>query len=84
MDTYTQKRSLLDILYAAYMEGRSSVKSEAKAYFDQLDSIIGDLPLEENDRLNNLICDLCIFHERFAFIEGVRVGGALVREMSEQ
>ena len=79
-----QDDTVLDLLYRYCIEGNTSKEPQAREYYKQLDDLIQSLNLEDNDRVCDLVCDLCIFHERFAFIEGVCVGAQLSLELSQK
>lgn len=40
-----------------------------------------NLPLKELDKVIYVVCDLCIAHERAAFVEGTKVGVHLGMEL---
>ena len=44
-------------------------------------SLLEKLPSTEIDTLVDTVCDLCLKHEKLAFIAGIKVGFELIREI---
>ena len=73
--------SLLDFIYQCYSEIHSMDNEQIRACFAELERFHDAMPLEESDRLFNLVARLCIEYERAAFTEGVHVGVQLMEEL---
>ena len=75
--------SLLDFIYQCYSEIHSMDNEQIRACFAELERFHDAMPLEESDRLFNLVARLCIEYERAAFTEGIHVGAQLMEELRE-
>lgn len=73
--------TVLDQLYHAYAESHESDPSEISDGFKELEEFLHTLPLEDNNAVFNLCCRLCSAYERKAFIDGLRYGVQLSREI---
>lgn len=69
--------TIADALYGCYRELHPLDSEAIRIGFQQLDRVLGALPLQECDQVWNLTCDLCCSHEKSAFLEGIRVGISL-------
>lgn len=75
-------RDVVEKLYWLYME-RSRVGNEkVQTYYKTLREKV-NLPLREYDEVLYTVSDLCLEYGRMAFIEGLRLGLALARELGE-
>ena len=70
--------TVLDQLYQAYAESHESDPPEIRNGFKELDDLLGSLPLEDNNAVWNLCCQLCTAYERKAFIDGLQYGAHLI------
>ena len=70
--------TVLDQLYQAYAESHESDPPEIRDGFKELDDLLGDLPLDNNNAVWNLCCQLCMAYERKAFIDGLQYGAHLI------
>ena len=79
----TACETVLDQLYQAYAESHESDPPEIRNGFKELDDLLGGLPLEDNNAVWNLCCQLCTAYEHKAFIDGVQYGAYLPKELIE-
>ena len=73
--------TVLDQLYQAYTETHESDPSEIRDGFKDLDTLLEHLPLEDNNAVWNLCCQLCTAYERKAFLDGLQYGAHLIIEL---
>ena len=73
--------TILDQLYQAYAESHESDPPEIRAGFKELDDLLGNLPLDDNNAVWNLCCQLCTAYERKAFLDGIKYGAHLICEL---
>ena len=73
--------TVLDQLYQAYAESHESDPSVITESFKELDELLGVLPLDDNNAVFNLCCNLCTAYERKAFLDGIQYGVHLVLEL---
>lgn len=78
---YQDAKSLLDMLYCCYSENNPIGDSSIRKSFSVLDSYLSRLTLAENDLITDTVCDLCLQHERLAFLAGIRIGVLLFSEL---
>ena len=74
--------TVLDQLYQAYAESHESDPPEIHDGFKELDDLLGDLPLNDNNAVWNLCCQLCTAYEHKAFLDGLRCGAHLICELN--
>ena len=75
--------TVLDQLYQAYAESHESDPPEIRNGFKELDDLLGGLPLDDNNAVWNLCCQLCTAYEHKAFIDGLRYGAYLMQELNK-
>ena len=73
--------TVLDQLYQAYAESHESDPSEIRNGFKELDALLEHLSLDDNNAVWNLCCHLCTAYERKAFLDGLKYGAHLIREL---
>ena len=73
--------TVLDQLYQAYAESHESDPLEIRDGFKELDDLLGGLPLEDNNAVWNLCCQLCTAYEHKAFLDGLQYGAHLISEL---
>ena len=73
--------TVLDQLYQAYAESHESDPPEIRDGFKELDDLLGNLPLDNNNAVWNLCCQLCTAYEHKAFIDGLQYGAHLIFEL---
>lgn len=74
----------LDSLYWHYTESHSMSNSKTKRADQDLYVCLEALPLEDNNKVFNLVATLCAEHERIAFLSGLQVGAQLMLEITEE
>ena len=75
-------QNILDLLYDAYNDTTGMDNEAIKADFEKLYQLMNGKPLQEIDEIIYAVCTLCRDHEREGFIEGVKVGMRLAKEMN--
>jgi hypothetical protein len=74
--------SIMDVLFDAYNEFRGFDNAAIKADFEELYRLVNGKPLKEIDEIIYVVCALCRDHEKAGFIEGVKVGVNLAKEVN--
>lgn len=74
---------VMELLYNAYREENRPEPENIRLHFAELNAILEKLPLEEMDVVWYRVCELCVAHEKTAFLDGVRIGARLVNELDE-
>ena len=77
----TDCETVLDQLYQAYAESHESDPPEIRDGFKELEEFLCNLPLEDNNAVFNLCCQLCTAYEHKAFVDGLQYGAHLMREL---
>ena len=75
-------QSILEVLFDAYNESGSFDNAAIKADFEELYRLMNDKPLKEVDEIIYAVCTLCRDHEKAGFIEGIKVGMGLAKELN--
>ena len=75
--------TVLEQLFQVYQESHKSDSPDIRDNFRALDTLLGELPLEDNNAVFNLCCCLCTAYEKKAFIDGVHYGAHLFMELKE-
>ena len=73
--------SILEVLYDAYNESSGFDNATIKTDFEELYRLMNGKPLNEIDEIIYAVCTLCRDHEKAGFIEGVKVGLNLTKEI---
>ena len=73
--------SILEMLFDAYNESSSFDNTAIKADFEDLYRLMNGKPLKEIDEIIYAVCTLCRDHEKAGFIEGIKVGLILAKEI---
>ena len=76
-------KTVLDQLFRAYQESHESDPPDIRDGFRELDTLLGHLPLEDNNNVFNLCCRLCTAYEHKAFIDGFHYGAQFMKELTE-
>ena len=76
-------QNILDLLYDAYNDTTGLDNEAIKADFERLYEIINGKPLKEIDEIIYAVCTLCRDHEKAGFVEGVKVGIGLGKELAK-
>lgn len=74
--------SLLDFLFCCYTEDYPLENEDIRRCYERMEPVFEGLPREDSNHLFQNIAELCIAYERAAFIEGLRVGVALEKEIN--
>ena len=74
-------QNLLDLLYEAY-NGTTGLDNEAiRADFEELYRLMNGKPLQEIDEIIYAVCTLCRDHEKAGFVEGLKIGFGLSKQL---
>ena len=73
--------SILEVLFDAYNESSGFDNAAIKADFEELYRLMSGKPLKEIDEIIYAVCTLCRDHEKAGFIEGIKVGISLAKEL---
>ena len=74
--------SILEVLFDAYNESNGFDNAAIKADFEELYRLMNGRPLKEIDEIIYVVCTLCRDHEKAGFVEGIKVGVSLAKEMN--
>ena len=74
--------SILEVLYNTYNEYSCFENEQIKADFEELYQRMNGKPLKEIDEIIYAVCILCRDHEKAGFVEGVKVGMNLSKELN--
>ena len=74
--------SILEVLFDAYNESSGFDNAAIKADFEELYRLMNGKPLKEIDEIICTVCTLCRNHEKAGFIESVKVGMSLAKELN--
>ena len=73
--------TVLDQRFQAYQESHESDPPDIRDGFRELDNLLTHLPLEDNNTVFNLCCQLCNAYEHKAFIDGLQYGAQLIQTL---
>ena len=76
--------NIQDLLYRAYAETHESDPPEIQSGFNELETFLESLPLEDNNEVFNLTCRLCSAYEQKAFLDGLQFGTELILRLTEK
>ena len=76
-------KSILELLYWHYAEYNPVDNKEIRDGFARIRQRYSHLSLEEFDPIFTTVSDLCVEHERRAFLEGLRLGVTLMTELAD-
>ena len=76
-------QSILEVLFDAYNESSGFDNAAIKSDFEELYRIMNRKPLKEIDEIIYAVCTLCRDHEKAGFIEGIKIGMKLCKEMND-
>jgi len=74
--------SILEVLFDAYNESSGFDNAAIKTDFEELYRLMNGKTLKEIDEIIYAVCTLCRDHEKSGFIEGIKVGMSLMREIN--
>ena len=78
---YGDGESVLSMLYECHNENNPYDNEQIKEDFNELYRQMNGMSLQEMDRIIYPVCKLCRDHEKAGFIEGIRVGIMLAKEL---
>ena len=73
--------SILEVLFDAYNKSSGFDNAVLKADFEELYRLMNGKTLKEIDEIIYAVCILCRDHEKSGFIEGVKVGMNITKEL---
>ena len=76
-----ENRTVLDQLFCAYQDSHETDPPEIKDGFKELDINLRQLSLDDNNAVWNLCCRLCTAYDRKAFVDGLKFGFQLMKEL---
>ena len=76
--------SVLTLFYEAYAESNKIDDGTIKEDFNELYRLMNGMELREMDKIIYPVCTLCRDHQRSGFVEGIKVGIQLKRELTEE
>ena len=74
--------SILEVLFDAYNESNGFDNAAIKADFEELYRLMNGNPLKKIDEIIYAACNLCRDYEKAGFIEGVKIGMNLEKELN--
>ena len=74
--------NILEVLFDAYNESSGFDNAAIRADFEKLYLLMNGKPLQEIDEIIYAVCTLCRDHEKAGFIEGVKIGANLTKELN--
>ena len=76
-------QSILEMLYSYYHECNNTDPDAVKAAFEDLYQRMHGMPLQEMDRIVDAVCTLCREHGKAGFVEGVKTGIMINKELKK-
>ena len=73
--------SILEVLYDTYNEHSCFENEQIKADFEELYQRMNGKLLQEMDEIIYVVCTLCRDHEKAGFMEGIKVGIDMAKEL---
>ena len=74
-------QTVLDQLYRTYAESHEDDLPGIREGFKELESFLEALPLDDNNAVFNLCCRICVAYEHKAFLDGLKYGFQLMKEL---
>lgn len=74
--------SFLELLWQHYTIGHSIDCEKIRMHFESVVTTLSPLSQKRQRTLLRTVVDLCLEHERIAFIEGVQIGAQLAAEIT--
>ena len=75
--------TVLELLYNTYYEHVCTDDTEeVKQAFDELYQSMTGKTLKEKDEIIDTVCNLCRLHQQTGFIDGIKLGLQLARELN--
>ena len=76
--------TVLEQLYQAYTDSHESDPPAITALFREFSEHLEALPMDDNNSIFRLTCDLCIAYEKKSFLDGLQYGAHLIRELFKE
>ena len=80
---YGDGESVLTMLYECYSDSNRMDDKQIRADFKELYALMNGMTLREMDKIIYPVCTLCRDHQRSGFVEGVKIGLLLAKEVME-
>ena len=80
---YGDGESVLTMLYECYSDSNRMDDEQIRADFRELYAQINGMTIREMDTIIYPVCSLCRDHQRSGFVEGVKIGLLLAKEVME-
>lgn len=77
------EKDLLELLIFYYFDELSAESEETKKCRQKLNRMLKHLPFKENDRIQCAVNELCAEQERYAFLEGIRLGARMLNILTK-
>ena len=77
-------KSVLDLLYWHYAEFNPIDNQKIRDSFAALRKQYSYFSMQEFDPIFTTVSDLCVEHERLAFLNGLRLGVVLMQKLTEE
>ena len=80
---YTDARSLLEMLYYYYSHDNPTDNGVIRCQLHEVGRYLAKLPVEDGDKVFDVITDLINAYEKEAFLQGLQTGARLSMELEE-
>ncbi len=80
----TDAASVLELLYITYTETLGRDPEDIVQSFEKLGTHLEQLPLDENNAIFAIVCELCNAYEKRAFMDAIKLGAYLMTELQEK
>lgn len=78
---YGDGESVLSMFYECHNENNPYDNEQIKEDFNELYRQMNGMSLQEMDRIIYPVCKLCRDHEKAGFVEGIRIGVVISKEL---
>ena len=80
----TDAASVLELLYITYTETLDRDPEDIRQSFEKLGAYLEELPLDENNAIFAIVCELCNACEKRAFMDAIKLGAYLMTELQDK
>ena len=80
---YDDGESVLTMLYEYHNENSPYDNEQIRTDFNELYQQMNGMPLQEMDKIIYPVCKLCRDHEKAGFVQGIKIGIQLQKELDE-
>lgn len=80
---YGDGKSVLTMLYEYHNENSPYDNEQIHTDFNELYQQMNGMPLQEMDKIIYPVCKLCRDHEKAGFVQGIKIGIQLQKELDE-